>query len=79
MSDPHAGPDPREPAGPGGVEAATTGDHVGGDAHAVEAEEHGHGESLGPIDWAAWGAGLIGLLIGLGTAVAFAITTNRIG
>ena len=35
-------------------------------------DEHGeHAPSLGPIDWAAWGAGLLG--VGAGLTVAFCL------
>ena len=50
-------------------------DEVG---HSHGHEEHGghdehaeHGEPLGPIDWAAWGAGVLG--IGAGLVVAFCL------
>lgn len=74
MSDPHGG----SATGPAGLDDTTTSSQVGHDEHAAEAGEHGHVDSLGPIDWAAWGAGLLGLVIGLGTALAFAIATNRL-
>jgi hypothetical protein len=52
-------------------------------AHASDdhGDAHGHddrGESqepLGPIDVRAWGAGLLGVLLGLAVAAAFAATT----
>ncbi len=35
-------------------------------------DEHGeHAEALGPIDWAAWGAGILG--VGAGLIVAFCL------
>lgn len=35
-------------------------------------DEHGeHGAAQGPIDWLAWGAGLVG--VGAGLAVAFCL------
>jgi hypothetical protein len=35
-------------------------------------DEHGsHGAELGPIDWRAWGAGIIG--VGAGLVVAFCL------
>jgi hypothetical protein len=40
-------------------------EHGGHDEHAT------HGEPLGPIDWGAWGAGILG--IGAGLAVAFCL------
>ena len=46
-------------------------------------EEHGHddhahaGDSLlGPIDVIAWGAGVIGVVLGLAVALAFALSTS---
>jgi hypothetical protein len=42
-------------------------------------DDHGHadeGESLGPIDGAAWGAGLLGVAIGLMVAFCFALATS---
>jgi hypothetical protein len=46
------------------------GDDHGHDDHAHEAEE-----SLGPIDGAAWGAGLLGVVIGLAVAFCFVLAT----
>jgi hypothetical protein len=57
MSDPHASDTPMtgEPHG--------TGDH---------GDDHGHAEeSLGPIDWPAWAAGGVGVLLGLAVAWCF--------
>ena len=75
MSDPHS----ELPTGHGAGDATSASSDEDHAAQAAEADEHGHGDSLGPIDWVAWGAGLAGLLIGLGTAFAFAVATNRIG
>jgi hypothetical protein len=37
-------------------------------------DHHGHDQSvLGPIDWAAWGAGLVGVALGLAVAWAFVL------
>ncbi len=47
----------------------------GGDVHA----EHGHDEmALGPTDIAAWGAGILGVALGLVTAFCFALSTGLI-
>jgi hypothetical protein len=55
-------------------EAAT--DH--GDAHGHD--DHGHEEAgLGPIDVAAWGAGILGVGIAVAMAVAFAMATIGLG
>ena len=50
--------------------------------HAHGHEEHGghdehdeHGASLGPIDWPAWGAGLVGIAAGLAVAAALYVST----
>ena len=39
--------------------------------------EHGHeDEALGPLDWGAWGAGLVGVAAGLLVAAAFVLSTG---
>ena len=50
------------------------GDDHGHDDHAHEAEE-----ALGPIDGAAWGAGLLGVVIGLAVAFCFVLATAAPG
>ena len=75
MSDPHSEP----PASPAALGHPASSSHAGHDAHAAGADEHGHGDTLGQIDWVAWAAGSAGLLVGLGTALAFVIATNRLG
>lgn len=57
--------------------------HAGGDHGAVLAGdaahgEHEHGEALGPIDWRAWGAGGLGVLIGLVIALSFYVVTRPV-
>ena len=44
-----------------------------GDAHG---DQHGHpgAESLGPIDWPAWGAAILGVAAALLVVVAFYVT-----
>jgi hypothetical protein len=37
---------------------------------------HAQGTPLGPIDWAAWGAGLLGVAAGLAVAVCLFISTS---
>ncbi len=62
MSDPHAS-DPPMAGEPHGL-----GDHGSTHGH----DDHGHAEeALGPIDVAAWGAGAIGVLLGLAVVWAF--------
>ncbi len=34
------------------------------------------GTPLGPIDWAAWGAGLLGIAAGLAVAICLFISTT---
>ena len=49
----------------------------GDDAHA-DAPHGGHaqGAPLGPVDWLAWGAGLLGIGAGLVVAACLFIATN---
>jgi hypothetical protein len=57
--------------GPHGV-----GDHGDDGGH----DDHGHAtERLGPIDVAAWGAGALGIVIGLVVVLCFALSTGRLG
>ena len=44
-------------------------------------DEHGHasGEELGPVDTANWGAGILGVLVGLVIVACFAIATQGLG
>ena len=37
---------------------------------------HANGASLGPVDWRAWGAGLLGIGAGLVVAACLFIATN---
>jgi hypothetical protein len=46
-----------------------------GHGHAGHDEHGDHGTALGPIDWAAWGAGVVGVGAGLVVAVCLYITT----
>ncbi len=56
--------------------------HDAHDAHGADAghgDGHGHGgPALGPIDWKAYGAGLVGAAMGLVVAAVLAITTGYI-
>lgn len=53
-------------------EQAGSGGH--GDDHGMgHDDEH---QALGPVDVAAWGAGLLGLAIGGVTALAYAVSTG---
>jgi hypothetical protein len=57
------------------------------DAHASHgANDHdtphaapNHGEALGPIDLQAWGAGILGVAIGLAVALCFALAVGVVG
>lgn len=62
--------------------------HKGAVAHHLpddHGEDHGHDdhahaeEALGPIDLAAWGAGIVGVAVGVVIAGAFALATSGIG
>ncbi len=73
--------------------AAAVADHdadagVGGDVeglphaqdnHAADDAHGGHGgRALGPIDWRAYGAGIVGAALGLAVAAVLAVTTGYI-
>ena len=61
------------PGHAGAVAQRTTDDH--GDDHGHD--DHAHGEEpLGRIDVASWGAGVLGLLIGVAIAACFALATS---
>jgi hypothetical protein len=48
-----------------------------GDAHGDDGHGDGNGEdSLGPINVAAWGAGLFGAIVGLVIAACFVVATS---
>ena len=48
-------------------------DHGDGHGH----DDHAHGEEpLGPVDGAAWGAGLFGVAIGVAIAFCFVLATS---
>jgi hypothetical protein len=71
-SDPHDGD---VPGHEGAVAHHTLDDH--GDDHGHD--DHAHGEEpLGPIDTAAWGAGLLGFVIAVAIAVCFALATSPV-
>jgi hypothetical protein len=75
MSDEHA-TDPHASDVPGHADAAAhhaTDDH--GDDHGHDDHAHGDGETLGPIDGFAWGAGLLGVIAGVIVVIAFVAAT----
>ena len=53
------------------------GDH-GGD-HGHDDHAHGDGDALGPVNTAAWGAGLIGIVGGLVVAIVLAMAAGWLG
>jgi hypothetical protein len=56
---------------------ATHGEGAHEDAgHGDPLGDHAHGAPLGPIDWFAWGAGLLGTAAGLVVAACFYISTS---
>ncbi len=68
-ADPHAGD-------------TTTGPHGSTDDHGADHghDDHAHAaESLGPIDLPAWGAGILGVLLGLLVVAAVAVASGAIG
>lgn len=49
-------------------------------AHTVDHDDHGHDvATLGPIDAAAWGAGILGVAIAVVMAIFFAMATSGVG
>jgi len=65
MTDVHASDAPMA-GGPHGL-----GDH--GETHGHDDHAHDEDEALGPIDWPAWGAGVLGAGLGLLVAWAFVL------
>ena len=74
MSDAH----PTDHAATSAAPAHDDGGHDdGGHGHDAHGHDHDAG-ALGPLDPAAWGAGLLGVLLGGVTALAFALSTGWI-
>lgn len=48
----------------------------GGHGHGGHDEDGGHGTALGPIDWPAWGAAILGVGAGLAVAVCLFVATS---
>lgn len=47
------------------------------DAHDGGHDDHGHdADTLGPIDWAMWGVGVIGVIAALILTAGFVLATN---
>lgn len=72
-------PDQRDDDAPGHAGAVAhhaTDDH--GDEHGHDDHAHGGGEMLGPVDVTAWGAGALGVVLGLVVAFCFVLATSGI-
>jgi hypothetical protein len=70
MADVHA---TDQPGHAGAVAHHAPDDHGGDHGH----DDHAHGEeALGPIDTAAWGAGILGIVIAVIMALCFALATS---
>ncbi len=70
-TDPHAADAPDHAAIDVGDHHAAS-DHGGDHGHA----DHGHADAaLGPIDTAAWLAGIVGVLLGIAVTVCFLLAT----
>ncbi len=58
---------------------ATTAHHADAhpDANDGGHDDHGHdADTLGPIDWAMWGVGVLGVVAALMVVAGFALATN---
>ena len=47
-----------------------------GHGHAGHDEHGDHAQALGPVDWLAWGAGILGVAAGLAVAFCLFLATN---
>ena len=70
-------------AGHAPADAETDGAHAAASPAATDQAdhrgEHGHAtESLGPIDWSAWGAGVAGVILGLAVVGCFVLATSAL-
>jgi hypothetical protein len=65
------------PGHAGAVAHHSTDDH--GEDHGHDDHAHSDTDPLGPIDTLAWGAGVIGVVLGLAVAFAFASSTGMLG
>jgi len=71
MSDAHAAPAAHDEHGVGPHESTT--DHGGDHGH----DDHAHGsEALGSLDPMAWGAGALGIALGLVVAFCMVLATS---
>jgi hypothetical protein len=65
------------PGHTGAVAHHATDDH--GEDHGHDDHAHSGTDPLGPIDSLAWGAGVLGIVLGLAVAFAFASSTGMLG
>ncbi len=66
-------PDLHGPSDTGAGPHGSTADH--GDDHGHD--DHAHAsEALGPIDWAMWGVGVVGVIAALVIVAGFALATH---
>jgi hypothetical protein len=73
MTTPH---DADQPGHEGAVAHHAPDDH--GEDHGHDDHAHEDSDLLGPIDVIAWGAGVLGVVLGLAVALAFAMSTAAI-
>jgi hypothetical protein len=59
--------------------AVVAGSAHAADAHDAHGDAHEHGEELGPIDWANWSAGAVGVALALLVTACFAMATQGLG
>ena len=71
-----AGHDTDKPGHEGAVAHHAPDDH--GEDHGHDDHAYSDSEVLGPIDAIAWGAGVLGVVLGLAVALAFALSTSGI-
>jgi ABC-type Zn2+ transport system substrate-binding protein/surface adhesin len=73
MSDPHA---TDAPGHDGAVAHHRTGDHGDDHGHDDHAHEDEDEQALGPIDVAAWGAGVLGVVVAIVIAACLALASS---
>jgi hypothetical protein len=71
-------PAPVDAASPGASDAAEHDEPHATDAPEAHGGGHGHGPALGPIDWRAYGAGIVGAALGLVVAAMLAVSTGYV-
>ena len=80
MDDSHPTDQATPDEAPGNAEHAMAGHAAAGPAAADQADhgaDHGHAvESLGPVDWSAWAAGVAGVALGLAVVGCFVLATS---